>query len=92
MLILGESAPFIRVIFTLDSCGQIVGNHVLCFEKEKDLLEAFAIFLRMVDPDVLTGYNILNFDSPYVVNRAETLKCRDFAYLGRIRNSRQGVR
>ena len=66
---LGESAPFVRVIFTLDTCGTIVGNEVLCFEKEKDLLDAFANFIRFVDPDFLTGYNILNFDSPYIVNR-----------------------
>ena len=89
---LGESAPFIRVIFTLNTCGTIAGNDVLCFEREADLLDAFANFIRHVDADFLTGYNILNFDSPYIVNRAEKLKCRDFPFLGRIKNSRTKVK
>jgi len=88
----GDSAPFIRVIFTLNSCGSIVGNKVLCFEKESQLLDGFAEFIRLVDPDIITGYNIVNFDSPYIINRAEKLKCNDFPFLGRLRNNRTKIR
>ena len=56
-------------MFALNSCGHVVGNNILCFEEEADLLDSFAEFIRLVDPDVITGYNILNFDSPYIVNR-----------------------
>ena len=42
------------------------------------MLEAFGELVRLVDPDIVTGYNILNFDSPYLINRAETLKARLF--------------
>ena len=46
----------------------------------------------MVDPDIITGYNIVNFDSPYIINRAEKLKCNDFPFLGRLRNNRTKIR
>lgn len=32
--------------------------------------------MRTVDPDVITGYNIQNFDLPYLISRAQTLKVR----------------
>ena len=43
--------------------------------------------MATVDPDILIGYNILNFDFPYLVTRAETLKLPAFKLWGRIRNS-----
>jgi len=38
------------------------------------------------DPDFIIGYNICNFDLPYLLNRAEALKLSDFPYWGRMRN------
>lgn len=35
---------------------------------------------------MITGYNIMNFDFPYLLNRAKHLKCMKFPYLGRLRN------
>ena len=63
---LGEPSPFVRMIFTLNSCSPIVGNHVFCYEKEIDMLEGFAELMRLVDPDIITGYNIMNFDTSYL--------------------------
>lgn len=37
------------------------------------------------DPDIIIGYNICNFDLPYLIKRAETLKVEDFPYWGRNR-------
>lgn len=54
----------------------------------QDLLERWANFIREVDPDILTGYNINNFDIPYLLNRAQHLKVKNFEYLGRIKNIR----
>ena len=54
------------MIFTLNSCSPIVGNHVFCYEKEIDMLEGFAELIRLVDPDIITGYNIMNFDTSYL--------------------------
>jgi DNA polymerase delta subunit 1 len=35
------------------------------------------------DPDIIIGYNICNFDLPYLIKRAETLKVAEFPYWGR---------
>lgn len=52
------------------------------------MLDGWAKFIREVDPDILTGYNINNFDIPYLLNRAQHLKVKGFEYLGRIKNIR----
>lgn len=36
--------------------------------------QAWSTFIRTVDPDVITGYNIQNFDLPYLISRAQHLK------------------
>lgn len=38
--------------------------------------QAWSTFIRDMDPDVITGYNIQNFDLPYLISRAQTLKVR----------------
>ncbi|XP_008303353.1 DNA polymerase delta catalytic subunit [Stegastes partitus] len=88
----GETEPFIRTVFTLQSCASIVGSQILCFTQEKQLLQSWAEFLRTVDPDIITGYNIQNFDFPYLLNRAATLKVNFFPYLGRVRNTKSVLR
>jgi DNA polymerase delta subunit 1 len=82
----GDKDPFIRNIFTLNTCSQIVGSQVLSYMKEDEMITAWANFLREVDPDLITGYNIQNFDLPYLINRAKTLKADLFPYLGRLKN------
>uniref|UniRef100_A0A8C2CMW4 DNA polymerase delta catalytic subunit n=1 Tax=Cyprinus carpio TaxID=7962 RepID=A0A8C2CMW4_CYPCA len=84
----GEKEPFIRTVFTLQSCASIVGSQILCFTQEKQLLQSWAEFVRTVDPDIITGYNIQNFDLPYLLNRAATLKVNLFPYLGRVWGSK----
>lgn len=37
------------------------------------------------DPDIIIGYNICNFDLPYLLNRANALHLKDFPYWGRMR-------
>ncbi|KAM4651111.1 DNA polymerase delta catalytic subunit [Discoglossus pictus] len=88
----GEKDPFIRNVFTLDTCASIVGSQVLCFEQEHALLKAWAEFVRTIDPDIITGYNIQNFDLPYLINRAQTLKVNAFPFLGRIRCMKSVIR
>ncbi|XP_075696282.1 DNA polymerase delta catalytic subunit isoform X2 [Rhinoderma darwinii] len=88
----GEKDPFIRNVFTLRTCASIVGSQVLCFENEGALLRAWADFVRIIDPDIITGYNIQNFDLPYLINRAQTLKVERFPFLGRMQNMRSVIR
>ncbi|XP_032444464.1 DNA polymerase delta catalytic subunit [Xiphophorus hellerii] len=88
----GETEPFIRTVFTLQACASIVGSQILCFTQEKQLLRSWAEFLRTVDPDIITGYNIQNFDFPYLLNRAAALKVDYFPYLGRMRGIKSVLR
>ncbi|KDR82863.1 hypothetical protein GALMADRAFT_238478 [Galerina marginata CBS 339.88] len=85
----GQPNPSIRAIFTLGTCSPIAGTQVLAFEKEKELLTEWRKFFMEVDPDIVIGYNITQFDVPYLLNRARTLGLADFAYLGRVKSSPQ---
>jgi DNA polymerase delta subunit 1 len=54
--------------------------------------QRWAEFIREVDPDIITGYNIQNFDLTYLLNRAKHLKVNDFSFLGRAKNIMSTVR
>lgn len=43
------------------------------FEKEEDLLEAFAKYITKIDPDIITGYNIFGFDLEFLMKRIRIL-------------------
>lgn len=64
----------------------------MCFQNEKDLLLTWKSFLHEVDPDIIIGYNIANFDFPYLINRAKFLKIDDFLYLGRVKDSKVRIK
>ncbi|KAH9286218.1 DNA polymerase delta catalytic subunit [Echinococcus granulosus] len=88
----GDSKPFIRNVFTLNTCAPIVGSRVICFATEAEMLSRWAHFVREVDPDMITGYNMQNFDLPYLVNRCNHLKVSSFPFLGRVLGSKSVVR
>lgn len=88
----GESTPFIRNVFTVKSCAPIVGSEIYSFEKEAEMLLAWRDFVVKADPDVIIGYNIANFDLPYLLNRAEALKLKSFPYFSRMRSLKQEVK
>ncbi|KAJ5479707.1 hypothetical protein N7530_005216 [Penicillium desertorum] len=81
----GETKPFIRNVFVLDTCSLIVNTQILEFEKEEKMLDAWRDFVEKVDPDVIIGYNIANFDFPYLLDRAKHLKCTGFPYWTRLK-------
>ncbi|KAF9562591.1 ribonuclease H-like protein [Agrocybe pediades] len=84
--IYGQETPIIRNVFTLDTCSPIEGAQVLSFDQEKDMLSAWQQFFLEVDPDVVIGYNVTQFDIPYLLTRANTLGLSQFPYLGRIKS------
>lgn len=82
----GESDKLYRVVFVLGTCKSIPGAKVVECETEEDLLIGWRHFLLVTlkiafcskwsfrkdtDPDIITGYNIQNFDIPYILDRAE---------------------
>ena len=69
----GQSQPAVKNVMTLNTCASIVGAEVMSFEKEDQLLLRWRDLLLESDPDVIIGYNITNFDLPYLYERAQTL-------------------
>lgn len=67
----GSETPIIRNVFTLNSCLPIAGAQVISSETEEEMLLKWREFVNAVDPDLITGYNIANFDIPYLLNRAK---------------------
>jgi DNA polymerase delta subunit 1 len=51
------------------------------------MLQKWRDFVEQVDPDVIVGYNIANFDLPYLLDRAKALKAHQFPYLGRLKSA-----
>lgn len=70
----GTADPVVKNVFTLKGCLPIVGTQVIPSETEHDLLLKWVAFLRAVDCDIITGYNVQNFDIPYLLDRAEALQ------------------
>lgn len=50
-----------------------VTTKVHSFFDEAKMLAAFAEMIRKYDPDVITGYNVLNFDNVYLIQRIQAL-------------------
>ena len=48
---------------------KIESNQVLFFSGEKEMLEEFSRIIEDYDPDILVGYNINNFDLPFILER-----------------------
>lgn len=67
----GADKPIIRNVFTLNTCLPIVGAQVIPCATEEELLLNWRSFVIACDADVITGYNIANFDLPYLLNRAK---------------------
>ncbi|PLW20358.1 hypothetical protein PCASD_21942 [Puccinia coronata f. sp. avenae] len=88
----GSSVPFVRNVFTLNSCSHIAGSQVLEFQSEEKLLAKWQAFVAECDPDLVIGYNTSNFDMPYLLDRAKALKVTSFPYLGRMKNSQTAVK
>jgi DNA polymerase delta subunit 1 len=84
----GETKPFIRNIFTLNTCSHIVGSQVMSFDDEAEMLQSWRDFIEEVDPDLVIGYNISGFDFPYLMDRAKHLKANKFPFLGRLKGTR----
>jgi DNA polymerase I len=57
-------------------CEPLTGN-------EKDIITKFAELIRKEDPDIITGYNIDNYDIKKILERANATKMKDAMPWGR---------
>ena len=69
----GEEECFMKHIVTLNSCNPIDGAEVVACNHEEDVLKEWFNFIRILDPDIITGYNIFGFDFSFIYERAEEL-------------------
>lgn len=87
----GAKKPFIRNVFTVDTCSPITGSQIFSHATEEEMLKYWRDFVVAVDPDVIIGYNTSNFDFPYLINRAKALKVQSFPYFGRLLHVSQEI-
>ena len=59
--------------------------YVYNFADERDMLINYAEFVRLCDPDIITGYNIETFDNRYILDRAKVLDVPTMTDLSRQR-------
>jgi DNA polymerase delta subunit 1 len=89
----GEDKPRSKTIFVLNETTPIVGVNVDVSTDERLLLTKWTNFVNEADVDVLTGYNIQNFDLPYILDRAKALNVlKSVSQLGRIKNQDTTIR
>lgn len=60
-----------KILLTLGKDVKVDGVEVRMFNCEEALLQGFIDVLNEEKPNVITGYNILGFDIPYMVKRYE---------------------
>jgi DNA polymerase-2 len=61
-------------VLLLTAPGQTAPPGARPFATEKDLLAGFAARVRELDPDVITGWNIVDFDLPVLVRLSQRLR------------------
>ena len=71
----GDTQCTYKNIITLGTCDTINGVEVISCKTEKQLIEEWCKLLDKIDPDIITGYNILGFDFTYLYSRAQELNC-----------------
>jgi DNA polymerase delta subunit 1 len=82
--------PFVYNIFQWKDCAAVEsdppGAQTLVFETEMEMLLGWKKFIDVVDPDMLSGYNIIDFDIFFLLKRAEALGIGDmFSSLSRLK-------
>ena len=85
----GDKEPCLKHILTLNTCDPIPGTIVEACETEEEIIRKWAEFMTLLDPDIITGYNIFGFDFMYIQKRAEELNIEScLTSLGRLKNKK----
>jgi DNA polymerase delta subunit 1 len=70
-------------VLVLKGCSAISGVDIKETEDESKLLEMFEELILSYDPDIIIGYNIINFDLSFILDRSAKLKMKNFGHFGR---------
>ena len=83
----GTADCFYKHIITLNTCSPIEGVDVESYQTEAEVLLAWSKLIQRTNPDIITGYNIFQFDFPFLKERAKFLGIdEEFSKLGRLTN------
>ncbi len=74
---------FIYVICSTIKDGDVIRNGPAISGDESNIIEAFAALIRSEDPDVITGYNIDNYDIRKIMERSKARRMKDALPWGR---------
>ena len=67
-----KNGKYFTYILSNDNSEKVIrhGDNIVIYQKtEEDLLCSFSNIIEKIDPDIITGWNIANFDFPYLKNR-----------------------
>lgn len=85
----GETECYYQHIITLGSCDSLPGIDVESYDTEQEVLLAWVRLINRMNPDIITGYNIVGFDLEYMKDRSKKLGIEDkFSKLTRVKNQR----
>lgn len=59
-----------NILLSLGTCQTIENTEIYEFPSELDMFYAFFSMIRDLNIEIITGYNIANFDFPYLIDRA----------------------
>lgn len=82
----GETDPYAKHLLTLKECDPIEGVHVESFESERDLLDRWAHWFGVHDPDFTITYNGWGFDDHYIYTRMRCVGSTAGLFFGRFRS------
>lgn len=60
-----------KTVFCFKQTGPVDGVTIKSFDSERDMICAFLDYVKSVNPDVVSGYNINGFDIPFLWTRCE---------------------
>ena len=82
-----EKTLLSQTYYHVDTCNPIDNAIVVQCETEEQVIQEWFKFIRELDPDIVTGYNIFSFDYKFIYDRAVELNIHDdLGTLGRIKN------
>ena len=92
----GEDKPFYNNIITLKDSSELENIDTYSYEKESDVLLNWVEMIKVMDPDIILGYNIFGFDEKFMYDRVcELLICNgkknkkydQFLNMGRLKSN-----
>ena len=76
LCIFGKDMPYDKTCFCYKKTDpDLEGCNILSYSSEREMLEAFSVYMKKMDIDIITGWNIFGFDLDYIITRAKKLRC-----------------